>query len=72
MTGISDSEQMEALPCRKGLTLATDLGLQKFRMATNCANVVKNIREDGMRSYWPDNSRNKCEDGDLQFGGYCT
>ena len=51
MTGILDLEQMEALACREGLALATDLGLQKFRMATDCANVVKNIKGDGMGSY---------------------
>jgi ribonuclease HI len=41
--GVSSPEVAEAMACREGLALASDLGLPKIRIATECANVVKNI-----------------------------
>lgn len=53
--------------------VAADLDLHKPRMVTDCANVVTNIRGDGLGLYGrPDNPRNQSEDGDLHFGGYYT
>jgi ribonuclease HI len=40
MAGQSDPETMEAVACREGLTLASDLGLYSFRVASDCANAV--------------------------------
>ncbi|KAK1608489.1 hypothetical protein QYE76_032162 [Lolium multiflorum] len=39
--GISDPETMEAVACREGLALASDLNLQRIRLASDCANVVR-------------------------------
>jgi hypothetical protein len=35
---------MEILACREGLALASDVGLQNFRLAYDCINVVKTIQ----------------------------
>ena len=43
MEGVLDLETAEALACREGLALASDLMLQKVRIATDCANIVKNV-----------------------------
>lgn len=51
MIRTSDPEQMEALAYHEGLALVSDFELQKFRMATDCANMVKNIRGDEMVIY---------------------
>jgi len=49
--GITSPEVAEAMACREGLALASDLDLQKIRIATDCVNVVKDIYEQGMRFY---------------------
>ncbi|KAK1697446.1 hypothetical protein QYE76_014143 [Lolium multiflorum] len=49
--GITDPETMEALACREGLALATDLNLQRLRLASDCANVVRAIKADA--ASWP-------------------
>jgi hypothetical protein len=42
--GITDPEIMEAIACREGLTLASDLNLQHVRLASDCASVVHTTR----------------------------
>lgn len=39
------------MTCREGLSLASDLMLQKVRIATDCMNVVKNMQGCGMGLY---------------------
>jgi len=51
MEGLSDPETMEAMACREGLALASDLLLQNFKMASDCRNVVRSIKESGMGRY---------------------
>ena len=46
--GTTSPEVAEAMACREGLALASDLDLQKIRIATDCVNVVKNIYGQGM------------------------
>lgn len=46
--GCVDPEIMEAVACHEGLALASDLMLQRFKLALDCALVVRNIR-DGAR-----------------------
>ncbi|TVT97933.1 hypothetical protein EJB05_56785, partial [Eragrostis curvula] len=49
-SGVSDTEQLEALACRKALVLAVDLDLQQLRVA-KCLNVVRNVHGARMGSY---------------------
>jgi ribonuclease HI len=49
--GISDPEIMEAVACRESLALASDLMLQKFRVACDNITVVRNIRGKGFGPY---------------------
>jgi ribonuclease HI len=49
--GISDPEIMEAVACRESLALASDLMLQKFRVACDNITVVRNIRDKGFGPY---------------------
>ncbi|XP_066347900.1 uncharacterized protein [Miscanthus floridulus] len=51
MEGVSDLETAEALACREGLALSSDLMLQKVRIAANCTNIVKNMHGPGMTPY---------------------
>ena len=46
-TGVSDLEMLEVLACREGLALASDLLVQKARVASDCLNAVS-LQEDGM------------------------
>ena len=46
--GTTSPEVAEAMACREGLALASDLDLQKIRIVTGCVNVVKNIHGQGM------------------------
>jgi ribonuclease HI len=48
MEGVLDPETAEALACREGLALASDLMLHKVRIATDCANIVKNMHSLAM------------------------
>ena len=43
--GISDPQVLEALACAEGLSLAEDLHEQQLLLATDCLNVVKQVRE---------------------------
>ena len=44
--GITDPESMEAIACREGLALASDLTFRKVRIASDNISVVKSIRGD--------------------------
>jgi hypothetical protein len=50
--GISDPEMMEAIASREGGALATDLFLQKVKMASDYNNVVKSFREEALGPYY--------------------
>lgn len=52
--GISDSEQLEVMACRGALALAANIGLSRFRIARDCLNVVKSIKEAGWGPYASD------------------
>ena len=49
--GITSPEVAKAMACQEGLALASDLDLQKIRIATDCVNVVKNIYGQDMGLY---------------------
>jgi hypothetical protein len=49
--GLSDPEVLEALACREGLALASDLLLTKFRVASDCSNVIKSLEGSGYGVY---------------------
>lgn len=49
--GTTEPETVEALACREGLALASDLLLRKFRLASDNANVIRSIGESGMGAY---------------------
>ena len=49
--GVTDPESMEAIACREGLALASDLAIRKVRIASDNINVVKNIRGDSKGIY---------------------
>ena len=39
------------MACREGLALASDLLLQKIRVASDCANAIRSIQEESMGQY---------------------
>jgi len=47
--GAIDPELMEAIACREGLALASDLAVRKIRLATDNISVVNNISRVGAR-----------------------
>jgi hypothetical protein len=49
--GITDPTILEALACREALALATDLGLSRFYVATDCKQVVDDIKEGSLGKY---------------------
>jgi hypothetical protein len=55
LDGSFDPETVEAIACKEGLALAADLMLQKLRLATECASVVRallvKVWESMARSY---------------------
>lgn len=51
ISGLSDTEQLEVIACHEGLALASDLGFRKFRFASDCASMVKNIAGACMGDY---------------------
>ena len=63
LDGVSSPETAEAMACREGCALASDLGLQKIRIATDCANVVTAIHGPGMGPYGHIFQRNQGGDG---------
>ena len=51
LRGIVDPEVMESIACREGMSLASDLRADNFRLASDCLNVVKSIQQDDLRIY---------------------
>jgi len=54
LEGITNTETAEALACREGLALASDLLIQNLRLACDCTVVIK--KPEGRGSYgrlWP-------------------
>jgi hypothetical protein len=51
MEGSLEPETIEAIACKEGLALASDLLLQDFRLACDNAGVIASIREESMGSY---------------------
>ena len=51
LTDISDSETLEILACREGLVLRKDLLLHNLVLASDCANVVRSIKDEAMGPY---------------------
>jgi ribonuclease HI len=49
--GCVDPETMEVVTCREGLALASDLMLQRFKLASDCESVVRSIRGEGRGLY---------------------
>jgi len=45
--GITDPETMEAIACREGLALASDLMFRKVRLASDNVSVVRSFKGDG-------------------------
>jgi hypothetical protein len=46
-------EVVEAVACSEGLSLASDLGFHSFRVASDCANTVRSIQDEGFGRYGP-------------------
>nr|XP_051211664.1 uncharacterized protein LOC127329168 [Lolium perenne] len=51
LVGVTDLETLEAMACREGLAIAADLLLQRFRLVTDCKNVVRSVAGEGKGSY---------------------
>jgi hypothetical protein len=51
MEGRIELETVEAIACKEGLTLASDLLLLDFRLSCDNAGVIRSIREGSMGSY---------------------
>jgi ribonuclease HI len=51
LRGISDPEVMESIACREGMSLALDIQVANFRLASDNQNVVKNIRQGSRGVY---------------------
>jgi hypothetical protein len=49
--GMNDPETMEAMACREGVALASDIRLQCFRVALDCINVIRSIEGEGRGPY---------------------
>jgi hypothetical protein len=49
--GYNDPELVEAMACREGLALASDLGLHSFRVASDCGNMEE-LHGQGVRQVW--------------------
>jgi hypothetical protein len=47
----TDAEVVKTIACREGLALASDVGLQAARLASDCANAVRSIQDEGMGRY---------------------
>ena len=48
---ITDPETLEPLACLEALALAEDCGIRKMLVASDCLNIVKNIKELPRCSY---------------------
>ncbi|OEL29256.1 hypothetical protein BAE44_0009723, partial [Dichanthelium oligosanthes] len=49
--GVFNPETAEAMACREGLSLASDLMLQKIRVASDSANVIRSLHRTRMGHY---------------------
>jgi ribonuclease HI len=49
--GITDSTVLEALACREALALADDLVLNQFQVASDCKQVVTDVKEGSLGKY---------------------
>ena len=48
---ITEPETLEAMACEEALALAKDCGIKKMTVASDCLNVIKNIKEMTSCSY---------------------
>ena len=46
--GANNPETLEVAACREGMALASDLYLQRVKLASDCANVIRSIRDGEM------------------------
>ena len=53
LEGCVDPETAKVVACREGLALASDLGLQTLRVASDCVNAVASIHGVGFGRYGP-------------------
>ena len=70
LEGCADPETAEVVACREGLALASDLGLQTLRVASDCVNAVASIHDLGFGRVGPivpEKTRTK----KLHKGGIC-
>ena len=51
LDGVTDPETLESLACREGMSLAADLVLQNFRLASDCSNAIRSLVGEGMGPY---------------------
>jgi hypothetical protein len=51
LRGILDPEVMESIACREGMSLALDIQVANFRLASDNQNVVKNILQGSRGVY---------------------
>jgi hypothetical protein len=51
MEGLLEPNMVEAIACKEGLVLASDLVLWDFRLSCDNAEVIRSIREGTMGSY---------------------
>jgi ribonuclease HI len=49
--GFTDPEVLEVMACREGLSLAADLLLARFSVASDCLNVIKSLEGEGWGVY---------------------
>lgn len=49
--GLSDAEIVEAIACKEGLALASDIMVQHFKLASDNVNAIRGIKEDGMAAH---------------------
>jgi hypothetical protein len=51
LPGITDPAILESLACREAFALAADLGLPRFYVASDCKQVVDDIKEGSLGKY---------------------
>jgi ribonuclease HI len=63
--GITDPETLEAMACREGVDLASDLLIQRVRVASDCFNAIRGIHEGTMGIYSHIVQEIKAREGDF-------
>jgi hypothetical protein len=53
LKGCTAAKIAEVVACHEGLALASDLGLQTFRMASDCIKTVRSIHGQGFGTHGP-------------------